>query len=94
MDPYKVLRNPLITEKGSMLSTVEKNKKYIFKVATAANKLQIKKAVEDVYKVKVSTVNTMMMHGKKKRVRYKQGRTPDWKKAVITLKGDAEIDLN
>ncbi|MCK4249050.1 MAG: 50S ribosomal protein L23 [Candidatus Omnitrophica bacterium] len=93
MDPYQVLKNPMITEKGTMLSSSEKDKKYIFRVAAEANKLQIKKAVEDVYKVKVSSVNTLMMHGKKRRVRHKLGRTPDWKKAVITLKGDAEIDL-
>ncbi|MCK4423391.1 MAG: 50S ribosomal protein L23, partial [Candidatus Omnitrophica bacterium] len=68
MDPYQVLKNPMITEKGTMLSSSEKDKKYIFRVAAEANKLQIKKAVEDVYKVKVSSVNTLMMHGKKRRV--------------------------
>jgi len=93
MDSYSVLRNPLITEKGTLLSSTEKGKKYLFKVANAANKLQIKKAVEDIYNVKVASVNTLMMHGKKRRVRYKIGKTPDWKKAVVTLKGDNKIDL-
>lgn len=93
MDPYKILINPLITEKGTELSSPEKNKKYIFRVDKEANKQQIKKAVEEIYKVKVKAVNTLMSRGKKRRVRYKIGKTPDWKKAIVTLKGEDKIDL-
>ncbi len=89
-ESYSVLNTLLRTEKGS--SQVEANK-YIFSVRKTANKIQIKKAVEDIYKVKVTGVNTQVMPGKLKRVRAQLGRTPDWKKAVVTLKEGQKIDL-
>lgn len=67
--------------------------KYLFWVKTSANKLQIKKAVEEIYKVKVTAVNTMKIKGKPKRVRYKLGHTAAWKKAVVTLKQGDTIDM-
>ena len=54
---------------------------------------EIKKAVEDIYKVKVGSVNTVSMRGKAKRVRYAVGKTPDWKKAIVTLKEGNKIDV-
>lgn len=87
---YDILRNILRTEKGtSMLA----QNKYLFQVARDANKIQIKQAVEELYNVKVVNVNTLNMQGKWKRVRYKAGRTPDWKKAVVTLKEGDKIEV-
>ena len=87
---YKILKALLRTEKGTW--QVKQNK-YLFSVSPTANKIQIKKAVEEIYKVKVSAVNTQVMPGKLKRVRYQLGKTPDWKKAVVTLKQGQTIDL-
>ena len=67
--------------------------KYFFSVDRKANKIEIKKAVEDLYKVKVQDVNTGILPGKLKRVRTKAGYTPDWKKAIVTLKDGHKIDL-
>jgi len=67
--------------------------KYVFWVGNKANKISIKKAVENIYKVKVSEVNTLVVPGKAKRVRFAQGMTPEWKKAVVTLKEGDKIDV-
>ncbi|MDP8261162.1 MAG: 50S ribosomal protein L23 [Candidatus Kappaea frigidicola] len=90
-DPYTIVKNLLRTEKGTVLLA---ENKYLFEVDRRANKLEIKKSVEDIYKVKVSSVNTVSMHGKQKRVRYKKGKTPDWKKALVTLKQGSTIDIS
>ena len=86
---FSVLKARLITEKGTALASLNK---VLFSVSRDANKVQIKQAVEAIYKVKVLSVNTEIMNGKLKRVRFKQGRTPDWKKAVVTLKEGQKID--
>jgi len=67
--------------------------KYLFWVDIAANKIEVKKAIEDMYKVKVDSVNTVMMRGKLKRVRYAVGKTSDWKKAIVTLEAGSKIDI-
>ncbi len=85
-----VIRSLLRTEKGSLQSA---ENKYLFAVLKSSNKIQIRKAVENMYKVKVSSVNTQVVAGKNKRVRYQVGKTPDWKKAVVTLKQGHKIDL-
>ena len=77
------------TEKGS---TIQPFNKYLFKVSTDANKIEIKRSIEDIYKVKVESVNTMVIRGKLRRVRYAVGKTSDWKKAVVTLKEGDKID--
>ena len=87
---YNVIRTLLRTEKGVAQS--EENK-YFFSVERGANKIEIRRAVEDLYKVKVQGVNTVRMPGKLKRVRSVQGHTPAWKKAVVTLKTGHKIDL-
>lgn len=89
-ESYTILNALLRTEKGAIQSEANK---YFFSVRKNANKIQIKKAVEDVYKVKVAAVNTTVVPGKRKRVRYQVGMTPDWKKAVVTLKPGQKIDL-
>ena len=81
---FDILRAPLITEKGSVLR--EKENLYLFRVATHANKIQIKQAVEERFNVKVDSVRTVRVHGKVKRVGRRVGRRPDWKKAYVKLK--------
>ena len=88
---YTIVREPLLSEKGSDLG--EKQNQYFFKVALEANKIEIKRAVERLYKVKVANVNTMRMSGKRKQLRRKVGFTPDWKKAVVTLKEGHTIEF-
>ncbi len=84
MNAHSILRLPVITEK----STFEKEKlqTLTFKVARNANKIEIKKAVEQVFKVKVASVRTANFHGKIRRQGRYAGRKPDWKKAFVTLK--------
>jgi large subunit ribosomal protein L23 len=78
------------TEKGTQMGSLNK---YVFSVDTRATKLQIKDAVEKIYKVKVSGVNTINVPGKLRRVRYKAGYTSDWKKAVVTLAPGSKIEI-
>ncbi len=88
--PYDVAISLLRTEKGTELLPLNK---YMFLVDIKANKFQIKKAIEQIYKVKVSKVNTTIASGKIKRVRYQTGRTADWKKAIVTLKEGHKIEV-
>lgn len=90
MVSYDIVKSLLRTEKGSTLLL---QNKYIFWVAKSANKIQIKKAVEEIHKVRVVSVNTMNIKGKPKRVRHQLGHTSDWKKAVVTLKQGDTIDI-
>ena len=90
MDLYEILRRPLITEKSAVLQA---NGKYAFEVAREANKNQIKQAVEKAFKVKVTTVNVMMVPGKQRRVRRQQVLTPSWKKAIVTLRPGDKIEF-
>ncbi len=80
-----------VTEKGALLS--EKQNKYLFRVVPSANKIQIKKAVEDFFRVKVVKVNTMNYEGKKRRMRsFKYGRRAHWKRAIVTLASGHKIE--
>lgn len=83
MNIYKIVKCPIITEK-STLAKDEANQ-FFFEVDRKANKIEIASAVEKLFKVKVTNVCTMNMHGKKKRVGKILGKKSDWKKAVITL---------
>ena len=78
---------PVITEK-SMSGIADK--KYTFKVATDANKIEIAKAVEELFKVKVAKVNTISVRGKARRMGRYEGYTSAWKKAIVTLKADSK----
>ncbi|MFH2137779.1 MAG: 50S ribosomal protein L23 [Candidatus Omnitrophota bacterium] len=89
-NPFQVVKYVLRTEKGTKL---ELQDKYLFCVASKANKIEIKDAIEYIYRVKVDSVNTAVMRGKMKRVRYKAGKTPDWKKAVVTLVKGQKINI-
>jgi large subunit ribosomal protein L23 len=84
MNVYSVIKGPCLTEKGDELQ--EHFGKAVIKVDRKANKIEIKEAVEEIFKVKVANVRTSTVRGKKKRVGRHMGRTPDWKKAYITLK--------
>ena len=88
---YDVVVTLLRTEKGSLF--LEPQRQYIFAVATSANKVEIKKAIEEIYNVKVDGVNTVIVPGKRKRVRQEFGHTSNWKKAIVTLKEGQKIDV-
>ena len=85
----EVLKGPCLTEKATLLQEVDG--KVVFKVHPKANKIDVKRAVEQMFKVKVQNVHTANVQGKKKRVGRYIGRTSNWKKAYVTL---AEGEIN
>lgn len=87
---YKVIKSPLLTER---LQRLAPQGIYGFWVDRDANKIQIRKAVEDIYKVKVEKVNVVKMPSKRKRIRIKEGHTSAWKKAIIRVKKGQSINL-
>ncbi len=87
MAAQDIIIRPVISEK-SMLGTAMK--KYTFKVAKDANKIEIAKAVEELFDVKVAKVNTLNVRGRLRRQGRSQGYTPSWKKAVVTLTEDSK----
>ena len=87
---YDVIKNMMRTEKGTSLLI---QNKYIFRVAKDANKHEIKHAVEDIYKVKVKGVNVLNVKGKMRRVRFREGKTASWKKAIVTLQPESKIEV-
>ena len=88
---YDVIKRPLLTEKSTSIS--EKQNSYVFEVATCADKVEIKEAIEKLFEVKVKSINTMVTHGKMKRVGRHQGRRSKWKKAIVTLREGQKIQL-
>lgn len=86
---YDIIKSLLRTEKATLLEPL---KKYLFLVAKDANKIEIRKAVEDVYKVKVVSVNTKNSVGKLRRVRYQPGYETNQKKAWVTLGEGSKIE--
>lgn len=88
-NPTDVIKALIRTEKATLY---EPDGKFLFLVNNTANKIEIKKAVEQVYKVKVKGVNTFISAGKLKRVRYQLGKTADLKKAIVTLKEGQKIE--
>lgn len=87
--PYSIIKYPLLTEKGTFLGS---QNKYLFCIDEKANKIEVKKAIEEIYKTKVVDVNTLKVCGKEKRVRQQLGKTASWKKAVVTLKEGEKIE--
>lgn len=85
-----ILIKPIMTEKSLENSTLNK---YTFQVDTRANKIEIRKAVEKIFNVKVTKVNTLMVRGKKRRRGRYEGVTPNWKKAIVTLKKGHRIEI-
>ena len=102
MDIYHVIKRPLVTEKGTHQSRQShpatrhmraRSGSYAFEVHSEASKPMIKQAIEKIYNVKVQSVRTARRKGKARRVRYKVGKTAEWKRAVVVLHADHHIDL-
>lgn len=89
MTAQDIIKAMLRTEKSTIY---EPSGKYLFLVAKRANKIQIRRAVEEIYKVKVKGVNTYILLGKMKRVRRELGKAADVKKAIVTLKAGQKIE--
>ena len=90
MSPYDVLKRPVVTEAST--DAMELNK-YTFEIDSRANKIQVRHAVEEIFKVRVLKVNTMWVPGKTRRRGYSVGRTAEWKKAIVTLAPNDSIEL-
>ncbi len=91
-EPYDIIKTVHLTEKASILS--EKDNQYVFKVKLTANKVQIRQAIEKLFKKKVVRVNTCRVGGKAKKGRTQHpGRTSNWKKAIVTLAAGDKIEL-
>ncbi|MCZ7625903.1 MAG: 50S ribosomal protein L23 [Candidatus Methylomirabilota bacterium] len=88
---YQIIRRPLITEKGTDLR--DRTNQYLFEVARDANKIEIKRAIESLFRVTVLHVRTLSVKGKRKRLGRFVGRTSDWKKAVASLKEGQTIEF-
>lgn len=88
---YSIIKKPIITEKSS--SQKSAYNQYVFEVAPFANKIQIKEAVEKMFKVKVLRVRTFNVLGKRTRLGRSLGKRPDWKKALVTLKLGEHIEF-
>ena len=91
MNPYEIIKGPLITEKGTIQK--EANNQLTFEVDRKANRVEIRHAVEKVFNVRVEKVRTMQIKGKVKRVGRTLGKRRDWKKAVVTLAKGENIEF-
>ncbi|MGD0677893.1 MAG: 50S ribosomal protein L23 [Polyangiaceae bacterium] len=92
MTPEQVIRRPIVlTEKANMLR--EKHNQVVFEVARDANKVQIRDAVQKLFNVHVTDVNTMLMRGKDRRMGRGYAKMQNWKKAIVTLKAGDSIDF-
>jgi len=91
VDKFTIIKRPLVTEKVSKLQGTYNQ--YAFEVDKRANKIQIKKAIEERFGVKVLKVRTMNVKGKVKRLGRFQGKRPDWKKAIVTLREGDTIEI-
>ncbi len=91
MSPLEVVRGPVVTEKGTLVN--ELGNQVVFRVHPRANKVEIRQAVERLFKVKVEKVRTARLLGKVRRVGRHAGKRPDWKKAYVTLAEGSRIDF-
>jgi len=90
-DPYTHVVRPVMTERSTILK--EKFNQYVFEVTRSSSKTDVKRAIEEIFKVHVDQVRTMRVHGKQRRMGRNTGFRPDWKKAVVTLREGDAIDL-
>ena len=90
-NPHAIIRRPLITEKST--AQKEASNKLAFEVDRRANKIEIKNAVEKIFKVQVVDVHTINYFGKRKRLGRFAGRRPHWKKAIVTLKPGQKVEF-
>ncbi len=86
----EISRRPVVTEKSTILAGADR---YVFEVASTANKIQIKEAVETAFNVDVVSVRTMTMPGKMRRVRKNRGMTSPWKKAIVEVQPGQKIEV-
>ena len=91
LNALNIIKKPLISEKGAALA--ETSNIYAFEVSTKASKPEIRAAVESLFKVKVSSVRTMVCHGDIRRVGRFSSKRPNWKKALVTLEKGQKIEL-
>jgi|SRR3954469_6398969 len=91
LEAYQVILRPLVTEKGMHRST--RNNQYAFQVHLQASKDDVRRAVEDLFNVKVDKVRTQNRRGKPRRHKFKMGQTKSWKKAIVTLDAEHRIDF-
>jgi large subunit ribosomal protein L23 len=89
--PHEIVKKPLVSEKGQRLRTAGNH--YLFEVAPDANKIEIRRAVEKLFSVRVKSVRTLIVRGKDRRVGRRIGRQANWKKAVVTLRPGENIEL-
>jgi large subunit ribosomal protein L23 len=93
LEAHQVIIAPLITEKGTHQSTHEHHNAFAFQVNLWATKDQIKAAVQELFNVRVEKVRTQLRVGKKRRYRFRFGRLPNWKKAIVKLHKDDKIEF-
>ena len=90
-EAHQILLRPLVTEKGVHRAT--RNNQYAFEIHREATKFDVKRAVEELFEVKVKKVRTQNRKGKLRRYKFRYGRTADWKKAIVELQEDHRIDF-
>ena len=91
--PYAILSRPLITERATILSEDKQAPQYVFRVAVKANKVEIRRAIEQAFNVKVKSINTIKVKGKLKRQGRTQGKRADWKKAFVILEKGQRLEV-
>lgn len=91
LEPHQVLLRPLVTEKG--VHRANRNNQYAFEIHKDATKIDVRRAVESLFDVKVVKVRTQNRKGKNRRFKYRMGRTSDWKRAIVELHSDNRIDF-
>jgi large subunit ribosomal protein L23 len=91
LEPHQVILRPLVTEKGMHRSS--RYNAYAFEISRLATKEDVKRAVEELFNVKVLGVRTQNRKGKPRRSRFRSGRTPDWKKAIVHLHAEDRINF-
>jgi large subunit ribosomal protein L23 len=91
LEPHQIIVRPLVTEKGMHRST--RNNAYAFEVHNLATKSDVRRAVEELFNVKVLAVHTQTRKGKPRRTRFRAGTTGNWKKAIVTLDKEHRIDF-
>jgi large subunit ribosomal protein L23 len=91
LEPHQIILRPLVTEKGMHRST--RHNAYAFEVNRQANKHDVRRAVEELFNVKVLRVHTQNRKGKPRRTKFSSGHTKDWKRAIVTLDAEHRIDF-
>ena len=91
LEPHQILLRPLVTEKG--VHRAARYNQYAFEVHRDATKADVKRAIEELFDVKVAKVRTQNRKGKIRRYKFKHGKTSDWKRAIVQLDGDHRIDF-